>query len=217
MCGLLLLVLTTTASDAIAQVGLGADVMNRYVWRGADFGNSPSIQPDINFTSGNFEIGAWAAFATNGNPDGTEVDFYTSYTFSTSRGDLSLMLTDYTFPQAPEGNYFSGSAHFLEAGFQYSGTEQFPINLFTGVFLTNDDDTSVYTQIGYGIRNVELFMGFTPSKSELYGTGKAGVIHTGISVTNPVPVTEFFSVIVNGTLAANPYSDNFFFLFGIGF
>jgi hypothetical protein len=27
----------------------GADIMSRYVWRGRDFGNSPSIQPCIEF------------------------------------------------------------------------------------------------------------------------------------------------------------------------
>jgi hypothetical protein len=212
-----LVILSVSISDTVAQIGLSADVMNRYVWRGTDFGNSPSIQPDINYSAGNFEIGAWAAFATNGNPAGTEVDFYASYTFDTDAGSFSLSLTDYTFPQDSEGAYFSRTSHFVEAGFGYSGTESFPVNFFTGIFLTNDDDYSIYTQLGYEISDVELFVGFTPFKSELYGTGGAGVINTGMSVTKPLQVTELFSISLTGTLIANPYTDDFFFLFGIGF
>ncbi|MEX2346768.1 MAG: hypothetical protein WD604_14190 [Balneolaceae bacterium] len=205
------------ATDAWSQVGLSAEVMSRYVWRGADFGNSPSIQPDINYTSGNFELGTWAAFATNGNPAGTEVDFYSSYTFVTEGGDFQISLTDYTFPQAPSGNYFQSSSHFLEAGAGYSGTETFPVNIFTGVFLTNDDDYSVYTQIGYEVNDVELFLGFTPAESALYGTTSAGVINTGIAVGKDLPVTDLFSLNLSGAVIANPYSDDLYFLFGIGF
>lgn len=204
-------------ADVYSQIGLSADVMNRYVWRGADFGNSPSIQPDINYSAGNFEIGAWAAFATNGNAAGTEVDFYATYTFETGAGDFILAITDYTFPQDPEGNYFKSSSHFVEAGAGYSGTESFPVNFFTGIFLTNDDDYSIYTQIGYEVNDIELFIGLTPAKSELYGTTGAGVINTGMTVTKPLQITEQFSISLTGSLIANPNTDDFFFLFGLGF
>lgn len=204
-------------TDAYSQVGLSAEVMNRYVWRGADFGNSPSIQPDINYTAGNFEIGTWAAFATNGNPAGTEVDFYTSYTVETGGGDVQLLLTNYTFPQDPAGNYFKKTSHFLEAGIGYSGTVSFPVNFFTGIFLTNDDDYSVYTQIGYEVNDVELFVGFTPAESALYGTTAAGIINTGIAVSRDLPVTDLFLLNLTGSVIANPYSDDLYFLFGFGF
>jgi hypothetical protein len=204
------------ATDAYSQLSFGTDVYSRYVWRGADFGNSPSIQPDINFTAGNFEIGTWAAFATTGNPAGTEVDFYSSYTFATEAGDFSLAVTDYTFPDDPTGNYFSSESHFIELGAGYSGTESFPISIFTGVFVTNDDDYSVYTEVGYEIGEVALFMGFTPSESQLYGTTKAGIINTGFSVSKDIQISETFSIGLNSSVIANPYSDNLFFLIGFG-
>lgn len=205
------------ATDAFSQINLSAGITNRYVWRGTDFGNSPSIQPDINYSAENFEIGSWAAFATNGNPAGTEVDFYTAYTFETGGGDFQLSLTDYTFPQDPEGSYFQNPSHFLEAGIGYSGTDAIPIKFFTGIFLTNDDENSIYTEIGYQISDVELFMGFTPMESGMYGTTGAGVINTGIAVTKDLPVTDLFTLGLNGSVIANPYSDNLYFLFGIEF
>jgi hypothetical protein len=206
-----------TAQDVTAQVSLGADIVNRYVWRGADFGNSPSIQPDINYSSGGFEIGTWAAFATNGNPAGTEVDFYASYTFDTDAGSFQLMLTDYTFPQAPEGNYFQSSSHFLEGGVGYGGTEKFPVSFFTGMFFTNDDDYSIYSEIGYSFKNVDLFLGGTPAASAMYATDGPAIINTGITVSKDLEVTDLFSLGLSGSVIANPYSDNLYMLFGVGF
>lgn len=204
-------------NDVFSQVSLSAEVMNRYVWRGADFGNSPSIQPDINFTAGNFEIGTWAAFATNGNPDGTEVDFYAGYTIESAAGDFSLLITDYTFPEDPMHNYFSSESHFVELGLGYSGSESLPVNFFIGTFVTNDDDNSIYSRIGYEAGDVEFFMGFTPSQSELYGTTGAAIIETGISVSKSVQITEFFSIGLTGSVIANPNTDDLYFLFGFGF
>ena len=39
--------------------------MSRYIWRGTDYGHSPSIQPTLSLTAGGFEIGGWGAIATN--------------------------------------------------------------------------------------------------------------------------------------------------------
>lgn len=198
--------------SAYAQLDLGLDVMSRYVWRGADFGNSPSIQPDISFTSGNLTIGSWAAMATNGNPAGSEIDFYLSYAL----GNFSISVTDYTFPEDPVNNNFSSSSHFVEIGLGWEGSSSFPISISTGMFVTNDDDYSIYTELGYSIENVDLMLGFTPSASALYGTTKAGIIHTGISAYRDVKVTDGFSFKLSGSVLVNPYSNNAFFLVGIG-
>ncbi len=202
-----------TTQSVQAQLNLGLDVMSRYVWRGADFGNSPSIQPDISFTSGNLTIGGWAAMATNGNPAGSEIDFYLSYDI----GNFSLSVTDYTFPEDAVSDYFAKSSHFVEIGLGWAGTSSFPLSISTGMFVTNDDDYSIYTELGYSVENVDLMLGFTPSASALYGTSKAGIIHTGISAYRDIQVTEAFSFKLTGSLIVNPYSNNAFFLVGVGF
>lgn len=209
---LLLVMLCTTITPLYAQVEIGADVMSRYVWRGTDFGNSPSIQPSLSFSTGNLTIGGWAAMATNGNPAGSEIDFYASYAL----GAFSLNLTDYTFPEAPTGNYFDAASHFVELGLAYDGSGVLPISVSTGMFVTNDDDYSIYTQFGYTFSNVELFLGFTPSASVLYGTQKAGIISTGLSASKEVQLSETFGISLKGSVVANPYANNGFLLFGIG-
>lgn len=200
--------------EAEAQVSLGVDIMSRYVWRGADFGNSPSIQPDISLSSGNFTIGTWAAIATNGNPAGSEIDWYASYDISAGSGTLSLMITDYTFPEDPNGNYFSKSSHFIETALAYQGSESFPVSVMTGIFVTNDDDYSIYSELGYSAGGVDFFMGFTPAKSALYGTNKAGLINTGIGTSREIRFSEHFTLTLIGQVAVNPYANDTFFLMG---
>jgi hypothetical protein len=205
-----------TVGEVKAQVDLGVEVMSRYVWRGADFGNSPSIQPEITASVGNLEIGTWAAFATTGNPDGTEVDWFATYTFETENaGSFEIGLTDYTFPVGT--GYFTSDAHFLEAGVGYSGTEAFPVSIFAGMFLTNDDDSSVYIEVGYDTGPFDLFVGFTPAESELYGTTGAGVINLGFGTSHEVQVSDTFSLDLMASVMTNPYDDTLFFVFGIGF
>ncbi len=209
---LFLLIFSTTITPIYAQIHIGADVMSRYVWRGTDFGNSPSIQPSLSYAFGNLTIGGWAAMATNGNPAGSEIDFYTSY----AMGAFSLNITDYTFPEAPTGTYFDKASHFIELGLAYDGSGVLPISISTGMFVTNDDDYSMYTQLGYSFSNMEIFLGFTPTASVLYGTHKAGIISTGLSSTKEIQFSDTFGITLKGSVIANPYSNNAFLLFGIG-
>ena len=80
-------------APARAEIGLGADVVSRYVWRGADFGNAVSVQPGISWSAEAVEIGAWSSWAIS---DGAanENDLYVSY----SSGPVSVTVTDYYFP-----------------------------------------------------------------------------------------------------------------------
>jgi len=208
------------ATDVHSQVDVSVDFANRYIWRGADFGDSPSIQPEISFAAGGLEFGFWAAYATTGNPDGSEIDIWASYTFETDAGSFSLYATDYTFPIHHTGmtgseTWFDSDAHFVELGVGYAGTESFPISVFAGMFVHNDDDNSVYVELGYDADPVEFFLGFTPSESAAYGTTGAGIINAGITATKDIEITDRFSVGLFSSLIINPYSEHAHFLFGI--
>jgi len=69
------LMIAIAAPAVQADVGIGADLVSRYVWRGTDFGNSAAIQPSISYTSGSVEIGAWSSWSLTGdtrsNQEGT--------------------------------------------------------------------------------------------------------------------------------------------------
>ena len=112
----LLFALTLSAVPADAGVGFGADVVNRYVWRGTDFGNAVSVQPGMSISSGNIEVGAWSSWAIIDPMDGAnENDLYVSF----SSGPIGITLTDYYFPGLTEDDdFFSYSdedaVHILE-------------------------------------------------------------------------------------------------------
>jgi len=192
---------------AHAQVDITTTVMSRYNWRGTDFGSSPSIQPTFSYTKGALSIGAWGAYATNGNPAGTEIDLYATY----SMGDFTLMVTDYTFPDAAP--FLDETQHFVELGVSYA-SESFPLTAFVGAFILNDDENSVYAELGYSLGDVGLFLGMTPQGTPMYGTSKAGIVNTGFTYSKPLVISESLTVSLTSKFIVNPYAKNGFLLFG---
>ncbi|MFH0893713.1 MAG: hypothetical protein V2A54_04695 [Bacteroidota bacterium] len=155
------------------SVNATADFMSRYVWRGTDFGASPSIQPTLSFTNGKFELGAWGAYATFSNY--TETDLYAKYSFK----GFTVALTDYYIPTSAGAfndsrylivndgtsidfdtldgtpkNYFT--THSAELSLQYKGPEKFPITILAGTFLYGNDKLPVDTTFtpGHQIQNI---------------------------------------------------------------
>ena len=69
---------SATAKSEPSKINVSVDLMSRYIWRGIDYGNAPSIQPTLSLTKGGFEIGSWGAFNTLGTYH--ELDPYAKYT-----------------------------------------------------------------------------------------------------------------------------------------
>ncbi|MBP3193002.1 hypothetical protein [Natronogracilivirga saccharolytica] len=208
---LIFLLMVSTAVSTAAQVSLGVDAMNRYVWRGFDFGDSPSIQPELNYTNGGFEVGVWGAFATNGNPAGQEISPWVAYTAGTDAGDFTFIATDYTFP-GPGGTWpHDSDSHAIELGLGYEGF----INAFAGVFVYGDDDNSMYVELGYDFRSVGIFAGFSPYESAEYGTDGFGLINVGLSYDYDMTITPDFDLGMTSSLVWNPESELLHLVFGI--
>jgi hypothetical protein len=213
--------------SAPAQIEIGTALMSRYIWRGVDYGNSPSVQPSLTFTAGGFSVGTWGAYSIAGNGDEvfSEHDLWVGYTVLTSGGSFSLLATDYHYPSAHLRYFdYSGNgegAHTLEAGLLYTGPDAFPVSLFAAANFHNDPDNSVYLELGYSrsINDVEivLFAGGTPGKSDWYGTPSAAIINVGIGVICMIAVTDRFSVPVSASFIINPELEQSHLVFGIQF
>ncbi len=78
---------------------------SEYIFRGVQFSET-ALQPDLNFTYGNFNLGAWASVPV-GDDDvafGDEIDIYGSYSFGLSETfSSSVGFTYYIFPDAASG------------------------------------------------------------------------------------------------------------------
>ena len=125
------LVALATGVPASAEVGLGSDLVSRYVWRGSDLGDAVSVQPWISYSNDVVEIGAWssngkdraleaagdseegaiadsAAIILPSNDDGighNENDLYVSF----GAGPVGITVTDYYLPTASPGDFFNYS------------------------------------------------------------------------------------------------------------
>ncbi|MTI88678.1 MAG: hypothetical protein FH748_11995 [Balneolaceae bacterium] len=196
-----------TAPDLLAQVGIGADVVSRYVWRGTDFGNAPAVQPYMEVTSGDFTIGAWGSYELSANTGGTEADLYISYSID----DFSIGITDYYFPSvfAP-GNYFDfEDSHTYELNLGY-GIDDFSIS--ANYYFAGNANDDLYFEATYAVSNVELFAGIG---NESYSTtGDFEFVNFGLTTSKDIKISDEFSLPVFSSFILNPDSERIFLLFG---
>lgn len=223
------------SKESTIKLNVGSDVMSRYIWRGTDFGDSPSIQPTLSLTAGGFEVGGWGAIATNSFYK--EIDLYAKYTIK----NFSVIFTDYYIPSingtpsAPDTRYFTyddeETAHSFEGSLLYKGGEKLPLWVLGGVFFYGNDkrwgydmekDTSnqtyysTYLEAGYTLtikeNSADLFVGFTPAAGAYGNT--MGVVNMGITGYRKIKITEYFDLPVKASLIFNPQSSSVYFAFG---
>jgi hypothetical protein len=227
-------------SDNVAEespVSISVDLMSRYVWRGTDFGGSPSIQPGIEYSKSGFSIGVWGAYATN-FPGVQEADLYLSYAINDM---FSLTLTDYFFPdELSDYKYFdfgkNTTGHILEASISFNGTENLPLSviLATNVWgadakriqsdgTTGDIQYSTYAEVAYSFKYFDLFMGanFTSpdldiGESGFYGD-KAGIVNLGISTVKEISLSNQFKLPLTVSLITNPQAEKIYLVAGFSF
>lgn len=209
---------------AKSSLDFGSDVVSRYVWRGTDFGNSPSIQPYLSYSIAGFEIGAWGSFATNG-ADMQEVDLYASYTFLEDM--FSVGVTDYFFPSSGVvmNDYFdysdSTTGHIYEGNLSFNGTDRIPLSFAANYnFYGADKDKSWYFELGYNgnCKTVDynVFIGATTGEGIYLTPGADGfsVVNVGLGLSKDIRITDKWSLPVFGQLITNPQAQNIFFVFG---
>jgi len=161
----LLFALALAAVPADAGVGFGADVVNRYVWRGTDFGNAVSVQPGMSISHGNIEIGAWSSWAiTDGGAN--ENDLYASF----SSGPIGITLTDYYFPGLTEDDSFfsynnyskeelekdeeKSNPHILEISASLA-LDGMPLSALVAYNFFGDTDNSFWVEATYDLGEME--------------------------------------------------------------
>ncbi len=133
---------------------VGADVVSRYIWRGADYGNSPAVQPSVAFSVAGFKAGFWGSYglgqysqqvgsAVVNMGHYSEFDFFLSYSLK----GFTLMAYDYFIPNPLDPNngsrYFnfknSNTGHTVEVCLSWAGPEKFPLQLYAGTLVYGDD------------------------------------------------------------------------------
>ena len=224
-----------------SPISVYVDLYSRYVWRGTDFGASPSLQPCLEYSAKGFTIGTWGAYTTNINSPAQEADIYLGYTFADDM--FSVTFTDYFFPtDGAENDYFvydSNTVHVFEASLSFNGTENLPLSFLVGTLVygvdydaNGDNRYSTYCELTYSpeIKGmpVSVFMGvnLTPASDDdmnavipvggFYGDD-LGVCNFGFSAEKTLNITETFEVPLNVSLITNPMKGNIFLVAGFSF
>ncbi len=201
-----ILMIACTA-QAQPNIGIGADVVSRYVWRGTGFGNDAAVQPYISFSAGMLEIGAWSSWGVN-NAAANENDLY----ITLSGGNFALTVTDYHFPTGSSSDFFNydsdDGVHILEAMGSFSNG---PVSVMAAFNFLGDADNSFYGEIGYSAYsaddvNVDVVAGFGNSVYVLDESGDFNVVNLGVGVTKGSYTASYI---------VNPEAEISFLVFGV--
>ncbi len=224
------------SEENTSKLSVGADLVSRYVFRGVDYGNSPSIKPFISYKISGFEIGYWGAISMTNYYK--EVDLYLKYSIA----GFTISISDYYVPSvtgepaSKDTRYFvfdnKKTAHTLEAGLEYQFPESFPLKIFGAVYFFGNDKYfgydikkdeigenyySSYFELGYPLNiaenKLDFFLGLTPSAGA-FGNS-FGVVNLGITGTKKIKLSSEFELPVKSSLIFNPQESIVHFVFGI--
>jgi hypothetical protein len=207
--------------ESDSPISIGADLVSRYVWRGLDYGASPSIQPYVEAGFGGFTVGAWGAYTTSlssANLLGIqEMDLYATYTFADL---ITVGVTDYFFPQEIDYNYnyfdygSDTTGHVFEGMVSFNGLEDLPLTFMIGYNFLNDSDNSIYMELGYSFSIFDVFIG-AGNGVYLTGDGSFSIVNLGLGASKEIKITDNFSLPVSASLITNPEAKQIHLVFGI--
>jgi len=177
------------ADEEKLSLNVGADIISKYVWRGAQFGsNSPSVQPYTELSAGPFVVGVFNSTSFSGIRSFQEIDIYLGANFYDEM--FSVFLFDY-YIFSPGGDYFdfnqNTTAHVLEADISFNGTEKFPLSVLYTVNIYGADALRIEDDINSTNFNSSLGIKYS-SYLEISYLGKLGNIEyqpfIGANLTN---------------------------------
>ena len=146
------------------EVTIGADFVNKYVWRGFDQGSGASIQPTLALGWKGISLTAWGSTSITAM-EPKEFDITLGYEI----GGFSVAVTDYWW-DGESGNYgYYKDNHFFEAAVGYCFGEKVPLSLSAAIMFAGDKNphtdkkcTSAYFNSAYYI-NIPVVVVLTPS------------------------------------------------------
>jgi hypothetical protein len=215
---------TAKAQDAL-ETTIGTDLVSHYVWRGQDLGGV-SVQPTLGLAYKGLSLSAWGSAGLSNPADTREFDLTLAYTI----GGFNIGVTDYWFNAGldPLNRYFAYAAdctnHVFEANIGYDfgfASLQWYTNFAGNDGLTPAEKRAyssyVEVSVPFVLGGVDwtAAAGAVPFATDFYGVEGFGVVNVALTASKDIRITDSFSIPVFAQVAANPYSKNAFFVFGI--
>ena len=223
--GLMLLGATAMKAQEKVEATIEADVVNQYIWRGQDLGNT-AFQPTLGIAWKGLSLTAWGSTGLTEAADTKEFDLTLGYTI----GGFNIGICDYWFNAGldPENRYFMYEAHRTNHVFEANvGYDFGPVAFqwytnFTGndgVNKNGDRAYSSYFEVSAPFKlatcDWSATAGAVPHRTTYYGTNGFAVVNLSLRATKDIKVTDSFSIPVFGEIAANPCSQKAYLVFGL--
>ena len=201
---------TATAQEDESNFSVGADLVSSYVWRGAQFGSGPAIQPGVSYATGGLEVGAWGSNSFDLN-EGFEADLYASYSFEFG---LGIAFTDYYFG----GDWMDGDMHYFEPALSY-GIGDFSLlaayMIGGGKDLEDEYNTQdMYFEAAYAFGDVSVFVGAGDGAYTV--DGDFAIANVGMSYSKDLALGSF-ALPMSGSVVLNPSTGGFYTVVGVSF
>lgn len=214
---------TLKAQDQL-EVTIGADFVNKYVWRGFDQGSGASIQPTLGLAWKGISLTAWGSTSITAL-EPKEFDVTLGYSIA----GFNVSVTDYWW-NGESGNYgYFKDHHYYEAALGYCFGEKVPLSLSVAMMFAGGDKNveghqnySTYFNVAYDI-NCPGDITLTPSvglstKSYLYTDKKiSGFTDISLKGAKEIKITDRFSVPVFAQVTVSPVMDKVYLVFGMSF
>lgn len=208
---------------------VSCELSSKYVWRGLEYGKSPTVFPGLNYEKGAFLGSVSGAYAVDGSHQ--EVDLGLSYTI---KDLVTVGLNDYYYPSAvgQHDSYFLlksiETGHYVEASATVTPTK-IPLwfKLSCYVYGADKDSTgkqtySSYAEVGYQyvFKNedvLSLSVGASLNKG-FYTDYERGfnVVNIALKYESTLMFNNF-KLPVSASYVLNPYRNKSYFTFSVYF
>ena len=204
------------------------ELTSKYLWRGQEYGEAPTILPTINCALGGVNIYATGAYTFDNS--WREADLGVSYTYK----DFTIGVVDYYYP-TPTGERdklfefdSDKTGHLFEGCLSYDPAS-LPIRAMVSTFFAGADKNldgkqawSTYAEVGYHYDFTEsnifsVTLGASLNKS-LYNNFETGfsVVNIAFKYQTEIPTGKKFSIPVSAQYVINPQKEKSYIAFSIG-
>lgn len=236
----------TSEKKSPFAVSFSAKIKSRHVWNGWLSCNAWNFQPDLTLSYYGAFFNAWAYTALDHTLP-NEIDLTLGYDFGSVALMYIDMFYPKEGPkkvakELKTAGYMGlfrykkedmGDFHQQMAMVKFNGVESFPLQLMAGVFTfgdaTPDEESgeikerySTLIDLGYSHtlrtgQKLSYNLSATPFKGSGFFADGFNVVNVRFGVSQPVKITDSFSLKLDGDLIVNPYRENLYFVLGIGF
>ena len=218
----LFLLMTNINAQKKLSMTAGVDIVNSYIWLGAEQGQGAAFQPNAAISYSGFTLGTWASTSIGMSAaEHKELDFYLSYTV----GGLTLKLANNWWTGCSVDNlYFDKNTHHYDAAISYNFGEKFPLTLTVNTTVAGKVDADVDGQMystwiqasyPFSINDFDITPRITFTPLEGNYSDSFDILEATIRVSKSIKITDSFSLPLFTEAICAPAYDDAHLIFGL--